>query len=54
MFQLEEPLGWNDRYRDDIEYQDNYMEELNIPTYNLFKEYQFYDVIQALTKVYMV
>lgn len=30
------------------------MEELNITTYNCFQDYLFWDVIEALTKVYMV
>lgn len=30
------------------------MEELNIPTYNLFSQFMFWDVIESLSKVYMV
>lgn len=30
------------------------MEELNIPTYNNFQDFQFYDVIGGLIKVYLV
>lgn len=30
------------------------MEELNIPSYNNFQDFHFYDVIQALVKVYLV
>ena len=45
MFDVKDPLGWNERYREDYEWQDNYLEDLNIPTYNDFKEYMFYDVL---------
>lgn len=34
--------------------QDDYLEELNITTYNTFKDYLFWDVIEALTKVHLV
>jgi hypothetical protein len=34
--------------------QDDFLEELNIKTYNGFKDYLFYDVLQALNKVYMI
>ena len=30
------------------------MEELNVPSYNDFQDFHFYDVIQALVKVYLV
>jgi hypothetical protein len=30
------------------------MEELNISTYGNFQDFQFYDVIQGLIKVYLV
>lgn len=49
------PLGWDERlYRDNLSLQDDFLEELNIKTYNSFKDYLFYDVIQALSKVYIV
>jgi hypothetical protein len=55
MMMIGEPLGWDEKvYRDNIELQDDFLEELNITTYNGFKDYLFYDVIQALTKVYIV
>ena len=34
--------------------QDEFMEELNIPTYNQFSQFMFWDVIESLSKVYMV
>ncbi len=54
MLQLGEPLGWGDEYRGNITLQDDYLAELNITTYNQFKEYLFWDVIEALAKVYLV
>ena len=54
MFMLGEPLGWGPEYQDNQELQSDFLEELNIPTYNNFKEFLFYDVVQALTKVYLV
>lgn len=50
-----EPLGWSRaKYLGNIHLQDSFLEELNITTYNQFKDYLFYDVVQALTKVYMI
>lgn len=54
MMKLGKPLGWDEDYKDDFEMQDEFLEELNIPTYNNFQHFQFYDVIQALIKVYLV
>ena len=55
MLMLGEPLGWNeDLYKENQQLQDDFMEELNIITYNNFKDVLFWDVIQALTKVYMI
>jgi hypothetical protein len=52
---LGEPLGWKEEeYRGNIGRQDDFLEELNITTYNNFKDYLFWDVIQSLTKVYLV
>ncbi len=47
MFMLGAPLGWSeeDGYRESIDMQDSYLEELNIPTYNHFEHYLFFDVI---------
>lgn len=54
LFMLGEPLGWDESYRNNQKLQDDFMEELNIQTYNGFKDYLFFDVIQALVKVYIV
>jgi hypothetical protein len=47
MFMMGGPLGWPQEhgYNESIEIQDDFMEELNLPTYNNFKDYLFYDVI---------
>ena len=49
-----EPLGWGPEYKNNVILQNDFLEELNIPTYNNFKDFLFYDVVQALTKVYLV
>lgn len=54
MLNLGEPLGWDASFRNNISKQDDYLEELNITTYNSFKEYLFWDVIEALSKVHLV
>jgi hypothetical protein len=54
MFLMGEPLGWGPEYQDNINLQSDFLEELNIPTYNNFQDFLFYDVVQALTKVYLV
>ncbi|CDW88224.1 voltage-gated ion channel superfamily [Stylonychia lemnae] len=54
MLDLGEPLGWDDSYKDNIDMQDDFMEEMSINTYNQFKDYLFWDVLQSLTKILMV
>ena len=54
MLNLGEPLGWDASFRNNIRKQDDYLEELNITTYNSFKDYLFWDVIEALSKVHLV
>lgn len=54
MFLMGEPLGWGPEYHNHINLQSDFLEELNIPTYNNFKDFLFYDVVQGLTKVYLV
>jgi len=45
MIKLGKPLGWMEEYRNDFEKQDLFLEELNIPTYNEFADFLFYDVV---------
>jgi len=55
MMMLGEPLGWDEAtYKDNLSLQDDSLEELNIQTYNSFQDYLFWDVLEAVTKVYMV
>lgn len=54
LLQLGEPLGWGPEFRNNIQLQDDYLAELNITTYNQFKDYLFWDVIEALAKLYLV
>jgi hypothetical protein len=54
MLKLGRPLGWNDEFKGKFDLQDDFMEELNISTYGNFQDFQFYDVIQGLIKVYLV
>ena len=54
MLMMGEPLGWGPEYKNNVILQNDFLEELNIPTYNNFKDFLFYDVVQALTKVYLV
>lgn len=55
MMKLGEPLGWNESiYRDNQKLQDDFLEEMDIPTYNNFREVLFWEMIQALTKIYMI
>lgn len=54
MLNLGEPLGWDSSFKNNIRKQDDYLEELNITTYNIFKDYLFWDVIEALSKVHLV
>lgn len=46
LMQLGSPLGWSERlYKDNKYLQENFLMELNIMTYNGFKDYLFYDII---------
>ncbi len=45
MLKLGRPLGWTEEFRGNFEIQDEFLEELNIPTYNNFQDFHFYDVI---------
>ena len=55
LFELGDPLGWNTKtYKDNKIMQVNFIAELNITTYNNFRDVLFWDVIQALSKLYMV
>jgi len=52
---LDEPLGWKPaKYDGNKELQDDYLEELNVSTYNGFKDLLFWDVLQGITKIYLV
>jgi hypothetical protein len=40
------PLGWDrETYEKDLKAQDDFLEELNIRTYNEFKNYLFWEVL---------
>ena len=54
MLKLGRPLGWTEEFRGNFEIQDEFLEELNIPTYNNFQDFHFFDVIQGLIKVYII
>ena len=55
LFNLGSPLGWDTKKFDNNQKaQDDFLEELHIPTYNGFQSVLFWDVIQALAKMYMV
>ena len=55
LIMLDEPLGWKEiMYKDNKALQDDFIEELHIQTYNNFKDVLFWDVIQALSKMYLV
>ena len=55
MLKLGAPLGWDPAiYEADKKAQDDFLEELNIKTYNEFKNYLFWEVLQGLTKMYII
>lgn len=46
LIMLGEPLGWKSKhYLDNQERQDEFLEELHVPTYNFFQDVNFYDVL---------
>jgi hypothetical protein len=50
LFDLGPPLGFDeDEYVGNIDLQDKFIGELNLSTYNNFKEFNFYDVMEALS-----
>jgi len=55
LLKLGSPLGWDPAiYESDQKAQDDFLEELNIKTYNEFKNYLFWEVLQGLTKMYII
>lgn len=53
--QLGEPLGWSrNKFENNRELQDEFLDQLHIPTYNNFKDVLFWDVILGITKLYVV
>ncbi len=55
MLNLGDPLGWNrSLFENNQRLQDDFLEELNIKTYDSFKYYLFWEVIQGLTKMYII
>jgi predicted protein tyrosine phosphatase len=49
LFQLGEPLGFNETYRNDKFLQDKFIASLDLPTYYNFSKFQFLDVLEALS-----
>lgn len=55
LLDLGSPLGWDqDTYGADQKAQDDFLEELNIKTYNEFQNYLFWDVLQGLIKMFII
>ena len=55
LFAVGKPVGWDEEtYRNDQKLQDIFLEELNLPTYNGFRELLFWDVVQGLAKIKMI
>lgn len=55
LMSLGDSLGWDrDKYEGNISLQDDFLEQLHIPTYNEFTDILFWDVLQGLVKIYMV
>lgn len=56
LLDLDGPLGWKDNQEivENQQMQEDLLVEMNIPTYNNFKYFLFWDVIQALTKKYQI
>lgn len=49
------PLGWDeDTYKDNQPMQDEFLEEINAPTYNGFKDVLFWDVLEGIAKIQIV
>ena len=55
MLALSDPLGWNPKlYEQNQKLQDDFLEELNVKTYDSFRYYLFWEVLQGLTKMYII
>jgi hypothetical protein len=54
LFALGDPLGFDESYRDQPELQTNFIASLELPIYNNFTQYQFLDVLDALSFRIMV
>ena len=49
MMKLPEPLGWDNSFQGNKEKQDDFIVELNLPTYHNFKNFYFMDVMEGVS-----
>lgn len=54
LFKLGPPIGFDKSYEGDKASQDKFIISLDLPTYNNFSDYQFLDVLDALSLRLMV
>ena len=54
LFELGTPLGWDESFRNDHVKRHNFIQEINIPTYNDWEDYGYFDVLNFLSKMALV
>ena len=54
MLELGPPLGWDGSYKDNMQKQENFIQQLHFPTYNDTTQFAFMDVIENLVLMRIV
>jgi len=54
LWELGDDLGWDESYRDDLEKQDMFIADLDLPVYNNFTNYNFIDLLEALSRNFLI
>lgn len=49
MFSLKKPLGWDETVLENKNYQDKFIENMDLPLYNNEEDYLFLDVLEVLS-----
>lgn len=49
MLALPQPMGWDKTYKDNKDKQDDFIADLNMPTYRNFSEFYFTDVMEGVS-----
>ena len=54
MQNLGQPLGWDESYKNDLDKQNQFIDNINLPTYNNCTQYSFEDIIENLVMLSVI